>query len=176
MFIAVLSIFGLAAPIRGAPPVVRCEIEVDRAAPAPRVEPIRHLVADAAAIVRVRVVAPADSAAATREVRVTVLEDLKSPTAQRVPRTFAVRGALVARDDYNPLPVPYAQVRRAGLRGTCFAEEYRAGAEYLLLLAQPTPGQWTPYWAPLMPTTEQIHGADDAWVAWVRAQLAAVKR
>jgi hypothetical protein len=70
-------------------------------------------------------------------------------------------------DDFNPAPVPYPAVRPAGQRGSCFAEEYRRGGEFLLLLKR-TAGHLTPYWAALAPTNEQIRGADDRWVRWVR--------
>jgi hypothetical protein len=79
-------------------------------------------------------------------------------------------GTLVDRDDFNPQSVPYTMVRLAGQHGDCFAREYRRGAEYLLLLRHLPQQKLTPYWVPLAPLNEQVKGADDAWVTWVRAQ------
>ena len=69
--------------------------------------------------------------------------------------------------------VPYGHVRPSGGAG-CFAYQYRLGAEYLFLLnrVERIDGL-TPYWIALGPTNEQINGADDPWVRWVREQLAA---
>jgi hypothetical protein len=36
-------------------------------------------------------------------------------------------------------------------------------------------GELTPYWAPMAANNEQIRGADDPWVVWVRHQLARIK-
>jgi hypothetical protein len=83
-------------------------------------------------------------------------------------------GTLVDRDDFNPRSVPYTMVRPAGQRGDCFAREYRRGAEYLLLLRYLGAETLTPYWIPLAPLNEQVTGADDAWVTWVRAQARTV--
>lgn len=80
-----------------------------------------------------------------------------------------ILGQFVDVDDFNRLPVPYAWLRSAGQRGDCFAREYRRGAEYLLLLLKTTAG-FTSTWAHLAPVNEQVKGADDAWVVWVRAK------
>jgi hypothetical protein len=82
---------------------------------------------------------------------------------------LALPGRLVPGDDFNPGAVPYTIVRSAGQHGDCFAQEYRAGAEYLLLL-QARGGALTPFWAPLAPLNEQVRGAADPWVRWVRAR------
>jgi hypothetical protein len=42
-----------------------------------------------------------------------------------------------------------------------------------LMLVEEGPGILTPYWAPLLPTNEQLHGPDDPWLAWVRTRVAA---
>ena len=81
-------------------------------------------------------------------------------------------GILVDRDDFNPDPVPYTIVRLSGQRGDCAAKDYRAGAEYLFILRPSrVDGSLTPYWRPLAPFNEQVRGADDPWVEWVRAQV-----
>ena len=82
---------------------------------------------------------------------------------------FTFRGHFVDEDGFNTLSVPYQLVRRAG--GSCHAEHYRQGGEYLFLLVR----DWdhlTPYWFALGPTNEQIRGDDDPWLQWVREQLA----
>ncbi|MFL5612956.1 MAG: hypothetical protein ACJ796_04770 [Gemmatimonadaceae bacterium] len=67
-------------------------------------------------------------------------------------------------------------VRSAGQRGSCYASEYRRGGEFLLLLRLTPSGYYTPYWALLSPVNEQIRGADDPWLQWVRRQRAASRR
>ena len=92
-----------------------------------------------------------------------VLETLKGDS---LPRSVIIRGFLMQTDDFNMGSVPYAFVRRQGGKGDCFANGYRHGGEFLLLLRE-----GTPYWAALQPTSEQVRGADDAWVQWVRAEV-----
>lgn len=79
-------------------------------------------------------------------------------------------GYFVDADDFNVQPVPYRMVRRAGQRGNCFANEYRRGAEYLLIL-QKTERGLTPYWMPLAPSNEQIRGDNDPCFLWVRDRV-----
>ena len=65
---------------------------------------------------------------------------------------------------------PYEQIDCMGRVpgcGSCFAQSYKDGAQYLLLLKG-----GTPYWSPLSPTNEEVSGPDDPWVVWVRRQLA----
>jgi hypothetical protein len=83
---------------------------------------------------------------------------------------LVVPGRLVDRDDFNRGPVPYTLVRPSGQRGDCWAQEYRVGAEYLVLL-RPGWSGLTPYWIPLAPLNEQVNGANDSWVEWVRAHV-----
>jgi hypothetical protein len=80
-------------------------------------------------------------------------------------------GTVVDRDDFNPGTVPYTIVRLAGQRGDCEAKEYRLGAEYLFILRPSRRGGLTPHWRPLAPLNEQVHGAEDPWVEWVRTQV-----
>ena len=84
---------------------------------------------------------------------------------------FTHRGIIADEDDFNTLPVPYRMVRSAGQRGDCYAKDYRPDGEYLFLLARRN-DVLTPHWFPLGPTNEQIRGDDDAWLKWVREQLA----
>jgi hypothetical protein len=82
-----------------------------------------------------------------------------------------VRGYLTDRDDFNGGAVPYLWNRENVDIGACFSASYRLGGEYLLLLRNRDGGELTPYWALVSPVNEQIRGADDPWVAWVRAQI-----
>jgi hypothetical protein len=84
-------------------------------------------------------------------------------------------GRLEGRDDLNDRPVPYDHVRPGG-SGSCYALGYRQGAQYLLLLKRSRPdgqtaGDWTPYWAPLGPTNEQLRNESDPWLTWVVEQI-----
>jgi len=87
-----------------------------------------------------------------------------------VPPTLVINGYLSDQDDFNDRPVPYGFVRRSGRRGSCYANDYKEGAEFLLFLKK-NEAALTPYWAALTPTNEQLHAADDAWLAWVRGHL-----
>ena len=104
-------------------------------------------------------------------VRFEVLERLAGDS---VPDSLTLSGRLVDSDDFNSNPVPYRIVRRAGQRGHCFADEYRAGAEYLLIMKYRSATLLSPYWIPLAPFNEQLRGSGDPWLAWVRAQRAVV--
>ncbi len=85
--------------------------------------------------------------------------------------TIVIPGYLEDADDFNELPSPYHLLRRGGRGGSCVANTYRPGAEYLLVLKQR--GAWlTPYhWYALGPTNEQLHSPEDPWLLWVRAQV-----
>ena len=105
-------------------------------------------------------------------VRFQVLRILKGTTANN---EVAIPGVIEEADDPNDHPVPYAFIRPGGRRGNCYALAYRVRSEYLLFLNRTlsnsaTPG-WTPYWAPLTPTNEQVHGDTDPWMDWVRRQI-----
>ncbi len=79
-------------------------------------------------------------------------------------------GYLVQQDDFNDQQAPYTFVRPGGRAGSCFANSYRQGAEYLLFLKRTKTGTLTVNWAALAPVNEQLHSSDDVWLAWVRAQ------
>ena len=102
------------------------------------------------------------------QVRFRILEILKGemPAA-----TIELTGTLTSADDRNDRPVPYDFVRPAGRHGNCYALEYRQSAEYVLLLKRQA-GSLTPHWAPLAPTNEQVFGATDPWLAWIRKAVA----
>jgi hypothetical protein len=155
------------------PRTFACEVAGSAGAPVPDSVVAARLVADAAIIVRARAIA-IDSASASASSRAPAgarferIELLKA--ADSLPPVFTVSpGALVDLDEFNTHSVPYPVVRRSGLAGTCFATTYRRGAEYLLFMNRSADGSVTPYWAPLMPTNEQLRGPMDPWLLWVRA-------
>src|SRR4051812_25578548 len=122
-------------------------------------------------IIRARALGP-DTSASKGAPRVLFEVEEVLKTTQARPSLVAIDGFVSDRDDFNREPVPYHYVRPSGLRGSCYATGYRAGADFLLMLVEEKPGVFTPYWAPLLPTNEQLHGADDPWLAWVRARVA----
>lgn len=79
-------------------------------------------------------------------------------------------GYLVQRDDFNDQQAPYRFVRPGGRAGSCFANSYRNGAEYLLFLKKTNSGAFTVNWAALAPVNEQLHSSSDEWLIWVREQ------
>jgi hypothetical protein len=88
-----------------------------------------------------------------------------------LPDSLKIGGGIYDQDDFNDQSVPYTFVRPAGRRGSCYASQYRLGAQYLLLLTRDPDGQWGIMSEPLAPVNEQIRGADDPWVQWVRSAL-----
>ena len=102
-------------------------------------------------------------------VRFEVLEVLKGTA----PAALEFDGEITMdrREDDNDSGVPRTFVRRGGRHGNCFALQYRAGEEYLLLLRSQKE-RLTPYWSALAPVNEHVRGADDRWLRWVRAKLA----
>ena len=72
------------------------------------------------------------------------------------------QGLLTARDEPNGRGVPYPSVRPSGLAGSCFAVEYKRGADYLLFLKKNV--------------GRPVKGPNDAWELWVREQLRASNR
>lgn len=148
------------------PPVPPCSVRELRESPGYAWSPqrIAQMVDSATEIVRARAVS-ADSLA--HIVTFEPLEWIRRATADTA--RIKLYGRAVARDDFNPMAVPYRMVRPAGQRGDCFATEYRLGADYLLLLSHyPPPGRIQ--WWPLAPVNEQLRGEDDPWLAWVRAR------
>jgi hypothetical protein len=80
------------------------------------------------------------------------------------------------QDDWNDQAVPYTMVRRNGRSGSCFANTYRQGAQFLLVLrrtgnvssAVSSNSEYTVNWYALGPVNEQLRSADDPWLQWVR--------
>ena len=170
----------VAAPLAAAAPrPARCSVSTLRHNPEGYHYPlqdIRRFVSEADIIVRVVALdsvtgLPSDPAHwPNRDGRGVVFETLEILRGPLDGAQLTMPGGLADRDDFNTGPVPYRIVRRAGQRGDCFAREYRRGAEYLLLLRR-IGSSLTPYWAALAPLNEQIRGADDPWLVWVRSEL-----
>jgi hypothetical protein len=143
-----------------------------------RAERIREFVDSALVIARVIAVAPdtlrwsrtADADTSVRVVPAVAFRVVETLRGSIPGDRLVIPGRLVDRDDFNRDPVPYTMVRSSGQRGDCWAQEYRLGAEYLLLL-RPGWSGLTPYWKALAPLKEQVNGASDSWVQWVRARL-----
>jgi hypothetical protein len=89
---------------------------------------------------------------------------------RHVPTDLDLAGYLGGPDDFNELPVPYHFVRRGGRSGSCFANTYRQGGDYLLVLKL-VDNAYTTDWYALGPTNEQLHSAADPWLQWVRRQV-----
>jgi hypothetical protein len=169
-------IFG-AAPADGPPvpePAV-CSVEELRRNPDGYHWPvtrIEQLVDEALVIVRVVATGVATNAAPRSSlypIRFSILEILRGSVAEE---ELILVGRLVDDDDFNPGDAPYQIVRPSGQRGDCFTNEYRIGAEYLLLLEERS-GKLTPHWNryPLAPTNEQVRGVIDPWVLWVKSRV-----
>jgi hypothetical protein len=97
-----------------------------------------------------------------------VIERIRGPEMSEL----VLPGYLVDRDDFNDHPPPYTFVRPGGRAGSCFANSYRAGAQFLLFLKKTKDGEFTVNWYALGPVNEQLHSDDDPWLIWVREQAA----
>ena len=89
-----------------------------------------------------------------------------------VPPELVLPGYLVDKDDFNNVKVPYTFVRPGGQAGSCFANAYRRGAEFLLMLKKRPDRSYTVNWYALGPVNEQLRSANDPWLLWVREQVA----
>lgn len=79
-------------------------------------------------------------------------------------------GYLTDRDDFNDHEAPYRFVRPNGRSGSCYANTYRSGAEFLLMLKKRPSGDYTVNWYALGPVNEQLRSESDSWLLWVRQQ------
>jgi len=87
-----------------------------------------------------------------------------------MPANIVLNGYLTDRDDFNDVPLPYRFVRPGGRAGSCFANSYKEGAQFLLFLKRSGAGYTTNISA-LGPTNEQLQGPQDLWLKWVKAYL-----
>ena len=88
--------------------------------------------------------------------------------------TVVLHGYLSEEDDFNETEMPYRFVRRNGRSGSCFANTYKEGAQFLLFLKK-TGEKYTANISALGPTNEQLRGPDDEWLQWVKEYLDANK-
>ena len=93
-----------------------------------------------------------------------------------VPDTLRFIGNIHDEDAVPPeyvAEIPHRSYLRRLSGGSCMAMTYRQGGEYLLLLQRSEfRGVLDPYWVLLAPTNNEIWGADDPWVRWVRLEIA----
>lgn len=87
-----------------------------------------------------------------------------------VDKTIVLNGYLSDKDDFNDQKVPYTFVRKSGRSGSCFANTYKKGGQFLLFLKKVDSGYTTNISA-LGPANEQITGSDDPWLLWVRRKI-----
>jgi hypothetical protein len=93
---------------------------------------------------------------------------------EKVSSSLIINGYLKDKNDFNDRPVPYDFIRPGGRAGSCIANSYKEGAEFLLFLKKKEE-RLTPYWAALTPTNEQLRSSDDPWLKWVRDFLQSKK-
>lgn len=106
-----------------------------------------------------------------REIEFRIEQVLKG---ENVPSSLIFRGYLTDKDDYNDQPVPYNDVRKGGRGGSCYADNYKQGAEFLLFLMEKD-GKYALQNYPLAPINEQLRNKDDEWLIWVKNQLQTLK-
>ena len=140
-----------------------------------------ELVSGADAVVRAKAVEyftpPVDPKLVTNgmpdsRVRFKVLEVIRGANTSEV----VLPGNLVETNDFNDQQAPYTFVRPGGRSGSCFANSYRQGAEYLLFLKRTKTGELSANWAALAPVNEQLHSADDPWLLWTRQKAQQLQR
>ena len=85
-------------------------------------------------------------------------------------KELILHGYLVNRDDFNDHESPYKFVRPGGRSGSCFANSYRSGGQFLLFLKKTGSGEFTTDWYALGPVNEQLRSDNDPWLLWVREQ------
>jgi hypothetical protein len=99
-------------------------------------------------------------------VKFKVIETLKGELTE----PLLIYGYLTDKDDYNDHPVPFTFIRRGGRHGSCIANSYKEGADFLLFLKK-RDDKLTPYWSGLTPVNEQLRTSNDEWLRWVKEQL-----
>jgi hypothetical protein len=87
-----------------------------------------------------------------------------------VAQSLMLNGYLSSKDDFNENPVPYKFVRPNGRAGSCFANTYKQGAQFLLFLKKTEKG-YTSNISALGPTNEQLKSETDPWLMWVKVRL-----
>jgi hypothetical protein len=118
-----------------------------------------------------RPVAPWTTGQPDSRVRFKVVEVIRGPRLD----DLELPGYLSDEDDFNDHESPYKFVRPGGRAGTCFANTYRSGAEFLLVLKRTPDGGFTVNWYALGPVNEQLRSDHDAWLVWVRLEAKKAK-
>jgi hypothetical protein len=118
------------------------------------------------------VVSPADPTRVTTGVPDSTVEFKVEETLKGdgLDENLVLNGYLSEKDDFNENPVPYKFVRPGGRAGSCYANTYKQGAQFLLFLKK-TAGGHTSNIMPLGPTNEQLRSETDPWLLWVRVRL-----
>jgi hypothetical protein len=142
-----------------------------------QIHPADAIVLRAEAIVRATAVeyavAPRDPALVTTtvpdsKIRFQVNEAIRGS----VGKELILPGYLVDTDDFNDQQPPYSFVRKNGRSGNCYANSYKAGGQFLLMLQKLKGGDMTVNWYPLGPVNEQLRSESDEWLVWVREKAA----
>jgi len=84
------------------------------------------------------------------KIRFKVIERIRGPQTPEL----VLPGGLASSDDFNDQRPPYTFVRPGGRGGSCFAELYGSGAQFLLFLKKNKEGEFTVNWYPLGPVNE----------------------
>ncbi len=129
-------------------------------------DPATEVVQGSAVIVRATVIGDRTTELGKGKIRFSVAEVIRGEPISEV----TLYGELVDHDDFNDRRVPYDSVRPQGRWGTCFAWQYKPGAEYLLMLSYSDSHQLILSPFPLEPVNEQLHSPNDPWLLWVRKQ------
>jgi hypothetical protein len=87
-----------------------------------------------------------------------------------IAESLMLNGYLSNQDDFNENTVPYKLVRPGGRAGSCYANTYKQGAQFLLFLKKTEKG-YTSNISALGPTNEQLHSETDPWLLWVKVRL-----
>jgi hypothetical protein len=118
------------------------------------------------------VVAPADPTLVTTGVPDSAVEFRVEETLKGdgLSGSLVLNGYLSDQDDFNENRVPYKRVRPGGLSGSCYANTYKRGAQFLLFLKKTAAG-YTSDIIPLGPTNEQLKSETDPWLLWARVRL-----
>jgi len=96
-----------------------------------------------------------------------ILEVIKGDS---ISGSIFLNGYLNDKDDFNDQQVPYNFVSLNGRSGSCFANTYKQGAEFLLFLKKTSDG-FTVNIDSLAPVNEQLHSSVDPWVFYIKGLL-----